>query len=327
MSIIASEIKLLRSAVVNDTSTNGGGLSVNEVQSGANGNLFPNVTQAQRTAGITQYRKMFFKNANAANLTLFNSMVFQDSNTPAADSIVFWKGTKTDTQNNFASNGRKYGAGLLAANAAQNAVNLVITVENGAVPVFVSGDTIRITNKANPGDSGVEFFVACTGILGTSGNDVTIATDPIPSAITAGYKVASGCPTGDLVASATVSVVTSAAGLVTDAQRVFDNPSCIDQTWTITFSNPTTFSCAGSTVGSVGSGGTGSTFQPNNPDFGVPYFRLPANFWAGTWQAGDTVVFTASSASVPLWFKHVVPASTPAWNANSSVFIMNGESP
>jgi hypothetical protein len=59
MAVQASDIKFLKSVTVTDTGVNGGRKGQVEVVSGARHNLFPRVTKAERTAGVTRYRKEF----------------------------------------------------------------------------------------------------------------------------------------------------------------------------------------------------------------------------------------------------------------------------
>ena len=48
MSIIASELKLYSSAVANDTTANGGVMSIAEIVGGVKNNVWPDVPQAER---------------------------------------------------------------------------------------------------------------------------------------------------------------------------------------------------------------------------------------------------------------------------------------
>ncbi len=62
MAVVATDIKFRKSAIVTDTGSNGGRKSQTEVVSGTKHNLFPRITDAERTAGGTRYRKEFWIN-------------------------------------------------------------------------------------------------------------------------------------------------------------------------------------------------------------------------------------------------------------------------
>ncbi|MBF0310825.1 MAG: type II toxin-antitoxin system HicB family antitoxin [Magnetococcales bacterium] len=82
-----------------------------------------------------------------------------------------------------------------------------------------------------------------------------------------------------------------------------DHIAGIEQTWTITFTSATDFTCAGDTVGSVGTGSRNSAFAPTNPDHARPYFTLPATGWGGTWASGNILSFKTHPATIPIWEK------------------------
>ena len=71
----------------------------------------------------------------------------------------------------------------------------------------------------------------------------------------------------------------------------------INETWVIAFTGATTFICYGLTTGRVqddtADGAVGAVFAPDN---GVQqYFSIPADFFTGTWAAGQTYVFSTSA--------------------------------
>ena len=79
MTIIDSELLMLKSAVIGDAGTNGGRMDNNAaVVSAVLNNVFPSVFRAERLAGSTKYRKTFMKVANDDDDTLFNPLVWLD---------------------------------------------------------------------------------------------------------------------------------------------------------------------------------------------------------------------------------------------------------
>lgn len=75
MSISTSDIAFYKSAVVSDAAGNGGAISYSEIVTSVLNNMFPNVSQAERLAGLERYRKVFIKNENTSDLT-FSSVKF-----------------------------------------------------------------------------------------------------------------------------------------------------------------------------------------------------------------------------------------------------------
>jgi hypothetical protein len=75
MAIVGTDLKFYQSKVVNDTNSNGGRISTNEVVSGQSNSWWPNLTEAQLASGLTQYRKSFLRVNNAANETGYNARI------------------------------------------------------------------------------------------------------------------------------------------------------------------------------------------------------------------------------------------------------------
>lgn len=60
MAVVRAELKVYKSAVFNDQPTNGGRMSATESPTDVVGNLFLDAPEAERTAGSTKYRKIFY---------------------------------------------------------------------------------------------------------------------------------------------------------------------------------------------------------------------------------------------------------------------------
>ena len=72
----STDLVLYKSVTVSDVDANGGRMSYTQVTSGVLNNMFPNVTQDERTNGATRYRKFFYKNKNSAGETAANARVW-----------------------------------------------------------------------------------------------------------------------------------------------------------------------------------------------------------------------------------------------------------
>jgi len=93
-----------------------------------------------------------------------------------------------------------------------------------------------------------------------------------------------------------------------------------DDEVTVTFTGATAFSCSGSYLGSLGTGSTGSDFEPVNPNTGAAYFTLKAAAWSGTWSAGETVVFHMRPQAQGIWVREIVPSGASEAANNYSRF-------
>jgi len=92
----------------------------------------------------------------------------------------------------------------------------------------------------------------------------------------------------------------------------------VDQTWTITFSNATTYNVDGSSLGRVVTGqAIAANCTPSNVGSTSYYFNLRAAGWGGTWAGGDTIVFTTAGSYKGFWCKQVVTAGIATCGDNT----------
>jgi len=79
-----------------DDVENGGVIDTNnEITSGVNQNIFPNVTNQERLDGATHYRKVFVRNENEATYTGVKSFIYKQSEAEN-DTITIALGTDVD---------------------------------------------------------------------------------------------------------------------------------------------------------------------------------------------------------------------------------------
>jgi hypothetical protein len=150
MSVIASDIKFRKSEVVTDTVANGGRSSYTEVLSGIKHNLFPRVTKAERTAGVTRYRKMFFRNENASNEIAYGVLAYIEFPTNAGDRILMALGTKDDVQGDIDSTYLWASCGSLNSGVSAGGFSVDIAMESTDVDI-PNGGHIHIANKYESG--------------------------------------------------------------------------------------------------------------------------------------------------------------------------------
>jgi len=325
MAISSSELKWFKSLTVGDTSANGGKMSANESVSNIKNNVFPDVTEAERTAGKTRYRKLFAKVANDDDDTLFSGKIHATEHTPSNDYIVMFAATQVDTQADITGSERLYGGGGLTSDVSAGATAFDVTVEDTSLILFITADTVWIGDGTNE-----EYFENVT--ISKTGTTVTITLDT-GDQLANSYTVAGGAvgasvyEPGDILGSYDNWAETSSAGTYDESANPpeIDNIGSIEETWTLTFTSATAFDCSGAAAGAVGSGNISGDFSPNNTDWTKPYFILRAAGWGGTWASGDTIVFQTHPAAQAMWFKEVVPAGSSAYSNNTFKTRIAGE--
>lgn len=323
MTIDAAELKIYEPETINDTGTNGGYMSANEITSGSTNNLYPNIPEAERVAGSTSYRKFFFKIADSENGTLFNSTAHMSLQTPADDYVTFFAATQIDTQTDILGSEDEYGCGNLNATVVATDTSVVVFVENSALVLFRVGDYIKLFDGSNS-------EIALISNVSPSGNLITLTI----GALTNGYSstntlVASLLDASNVECSYSGFTVTSSnSGTYDDTTYpvALKNIGSVQDDFTITFDSATTFTISGAKVGSVGSGNVTSNAQPLNTDFSEYYFVMDWLGFGGTFAINDTIEFTTVPANIPIWTKRIVPAGAAAYSGNSFKMIVDGES-
>jgi hypothetical protein len=87
MAIVSASLKFYRSTVVSDAAGNGAGIDTGAlIPDATSQNILPNVSDADRITGITQYRKIFLRNENVDAYNNVHAWI--SANTPDADTEV-----------------------------------------------------------------------------------------------------------------------------------------------------------------------------------------------------------------------------------------------
>lgn len=320
MTVADADMVLVRASANNDTTSNGGALTETEITDGAAENLFPHVTDAERTAGLTRYRKAGFRNKNASDLSFQNFLLWISQPSTADDYFFLLAGTKAQVQSDISGSSDWVATGVLDANASAGAVS--IDVEFPSAAGVQDGDTIRLDDGA-----GTVEFATVDGSVSWTGNVATVPLSTgLSNGFSAGDQVAGVVDLSDVETSFDTWVETSAAGTYDESTYPLTlyNVGTIDESWTLTFTSATEFSVSGASVGVVGTGTISGDFQPANG--ASYYFKLLAAGFGGTWASGDTITFKTYSAGVAFWLKQVVPAATSAYTGSTVKIAGTGES-
>jgi len=329
MSIQSSELLWRNAALTSDTTPaqNGGRMGSGVMTDNAANNLFPNVTQAQREAGLVTLRKDFLHVASAEDATLSSVRIYIDAQTAAADWITFSPGSQTDTAATHVAVDT-FGSGKLHTSTTSGATALSITPENiaayTALQPFKAGYLVRISDAPYSTDAAPTSYATITDAV-YAADRINLTVTPALSADHAvGTHVAAVYQSADIAASATTPAVISTAGLCSAVKA--HNKGSIEQIFTLTFTSATDFSVSGDTLGAFAIGTTTSTTAPVNPATSSAYFTLESTAFSGTFAPGDTVSFTTHPAAVPLWWRREVPANSASLAGNVLSRAVTGES-
>jgi len=320
MAFATTDIKLYKSAAANDTDANGGAIGTTLITSGAANNLFPNVLNSERTAGLTRYRKAFIRNVNTGGLTLYNGLIWISTQSAAADYFRLKLGTDSDIQSAADDYTAWKGTGQLKTSVSAAATEITVTYD--AASGVNDGDTLIISDGANTETATVD------GAPSWSGNDATItlsaglANDYSSSTPT---TVATAIELPDLATAQSGWSETSTSGTYDESTYPLTlyNAGTVSDDWTITFTSASAFTVAGAATGSLGAGSIAADFKPANG--GSYYFELDKDGWGGTWAVGETITFTTTHAGQGFWVKEVVPAGAAAYSNNTFNLTWQGD--
>lgn len=170
MAILSDDIKLVKSQVMLDTDDGGGRTTGNEVIDGQSNNIFPDISELDRTYGRISLRKLFAQIDTVNTDSYFGSHVIIDS--PPQDSKVTttlfttqdWFDRRTDAANRvesyLAKGGRWSGHVYETQLEGQRVIQIVTRVED-AEPT--TGQALCIVQNENT-EAEFEQFVRVTGV-------------------------------------------------------------------------------------------------------------------------------------------------------------------
>jgi hypothetical protein len=317
MAINLTDLALYQSASKSNVAANNGGRMSNSWVSGSLNEMFPAVPSGERVTGATHWRKMFFKVANDADEAMSDGVVYLYNYTNSTGTrCALATGTQRGMQSTDITTPRLYGVGRVSGavtGGVTTSLSVVCETGAGADLVFQNGDTIVIDDGTNRDKLTINGAVSWVGDTAT----ITLLAPPVSSYVDQS-SVSAAITAATIVGSADNWVETSGAGTYDEATYpiLVDSIGGVEQTWTLTFTSASNFTIAGDTLGTVVSSNTFTNVSPTNTAFSKPYFTLYSAGWAGTWAAGNTIVFQTHPAALPFWMRRVVTAGASPLNVD-----------
>ena len=250
MTITAEQIKFYKSIYVNDSLTNGGRIGSTLMTDGALNNLFRNIQSAERESGIDLYRKFFIKNENPNDISLENPKIWISNVSSGEDYFQIAAGSDIDNQALADDLTYWYGSGYLDENIASGETSFYAQFKQASgLPsgcLLMMSDGVQqseVLMLDAPSWNGSRALITLSGEVEFD----FLKDDTVISAI---------LPLGNVTPALSNWAETSAAGVYDEAvyPLTLYNIGTVTESWTLTFSNSTTFEVTGAVVGSVGSG-------------------------------------------------------------------------
>lgn len=283
--------------------------TANQIASGARGVVFDKFTSAQLAAGAEKVTKIFARNVNASNETMYGLYLWLDKPTSADDYEWFVIGTQRNVVADLTGSERRYGTAALKTDIGSGVDTGVFTFEAAALTgAFVDTDDVVLSKKPDGSlDTGTEEWLAVSGTPPLSGLDatVTFTTDTVSAyTVAEGARLSSAYSAGDLEPSVgTIGGSQSGTIALDDTQIVLDNVGCMEQIITISFPGTSgTFTVTSDDPDiTLASGDTATDYAPLNPANSKPYITIPAAAWSGTPAASDSFTIPTTPPTVPLF--------------------------
>jgi len=297
---------------ISNTINNGGPLSNRRVKN-VNSSIFPPVTKEEKITGSILYRKVFWRNVNAENSNLLSGIVYLDKQFNDELLITILPCGYDDTQASVVQGVREYGTGLLTTAINIGSTSITVTLKDASLNIFNSGDTIVLAQGILSERFDNIIVVSKIGAV------VTITLNrPTKYNYSIGSIISSCIRLSTLSGFGSKPNITSTLGTYNSSFpiEVFGNGG-VRQSWTLTFTSESTFTCAGNKIGFLQNGNIHSHYAPLNPYTGTPYFVIDRRLWEGVYQSGDIARFGTSIAATAIWAKRIVPTNS---TTNLSVF-------
>lgn len=177
MTVKASLIKFLQCATWAEGATHGGGIGAVEISSGLLNNIFDDVSDAERVAGDTDYRKTYIKNTNADTWAAVKAWIAKFTESEDDEISILHGGIKSTESTptaltgtaTFAASSAVVGAGgalfLSELAPGEKVFNSTDDVEGDAVEIAsIEDDTHLTLLSAYAGTAGAAKNITVAGI-------------------------------------------------------------------------------------------------------------------------------------------------------------------
>lgn len=154
MAVTVADVVFRKSLTVTDTASNGGRKGQSLVVSGLKHSLFPRITNAERVAGKTRYRKQFWSNENSGDDTAHDVLIFFEFPSNAGDRFYMALGTQLDAQGNVVADSDLLwvGTGTLDTALSGSETEVDVLMENDDFD-FIPGSILHLTEKFMTGQT------------------------------------------------------------------------------------------------------------------------------------------------------------------------------
>jgi len=199
MTIAISDVKFRKPVTITDTGVNGGRKSSVQRLTNVRHSLFPRVTKAERTAGVTRYRKDFWCNENALDEIAYDVLLYIEFPSNGGDRFYIGRGTQSDIQSEMLLDPPIWGGcGKLNSSlvGGEGSVDLLMEADDFE---FRNGGILHLSDKFKTGqtvDSDVQIGDSVTYSGGTW-SKIASTTDIIyPNGVYVGSNVVMTNETG-----------------------------------------------------------------------------------------------------------------------------------
>lgn len=316
-----------------DPAANGGRPANVPVSNSVEGNVWPSLTTAQRTAGQTICEKVFFKNRNAANESGDSPWLALGSPNPSGDHEWIVAADQDNLQSALTGSERRYTASKLATDATAGSNTLVLTLDDaGLANAYQDGDSVIIYSGRNSmwADGGHQERATISGAPQASGTQLTLT---LAAVLTHSHPAATGvccslCTSVTPFAPRIDNVSQSGTGSYDLAGHPIElgNLGAVRQRWTLTYNGTRQATLSGDTMGSLGVFAIASDIAPINPASGTPYLTIKAAGHGSAHVSGDILAFDTYEAALACYWYKATPAGTDAMGLTVSRLVCGCES-
>lgn len=326
MPIAANHVQFFKAQTNNDLPENGGQISTTLVADGVKNNIFPDASKSERLNGSTKYRKLFLGLRNPDNTAAIDVKLFVLRPTQAQDAVLMVEATGVSTQGEISAANRRWGSGILFAEASVGSTTITVTPEQTIHDVFKVGDTIAITTRSEISQSDPIDYYIISAVSADGANKIITLNRGLDNAMPVGAVVSSCLELPNLK---TNFVSTYANGAFDLSKVITNNAGSIYTSGDVEFNSSTTYSLTMNIDGSwvtFENNSIVSDFSPINPLTNQPYFTITPAVFSGTYENYDGFGFNLYPADNPFFLERIIPAGTSYAAGNSVLLAVELES-